>query len=190
MTTIRLVSLVAVVAMSVACGGSSGTSDGENASRDDVELKGDTAACDSLPMPAISCESGKTVAACDTSSGKAQWKITCEAESTTLPGAWGGEGIRLDIDEKLNGTLEFDCGGGAFSGIALDAKGEFNVVGTFTRGVPLVGPGQEEPKPVPAKYWGSAKGGTMTLYVQPDDSPDSSVFTLTLGSDPVLRKCQ
>lgn len=188
--TTRWISVVALGAMLMACGGSS-TSDGEGKSAsDNIELKGDTAACDNVPIPEIACATGKTVATCDTSSASAQWKITCAEESSKLEGKWGGEGIRLDIDAKLNGTIEFDCGGGAFSAIALDAKGEFSLTGTFTRGVPIVGPGEEEPKPVASKYWGSVSGSTMKLYVQPENSPDSSVFTLTLGSEPVLHKCQ
>ena len=191
MKTTRWMSWAAMVVLVSGC--SAKSTEGENAGSDDVKLEGDTSACEGLPMSAIGCAEGEAVASCDVSSGKAAWKISCNDVSedlASLEGKWGGQGIELTIDAKANGAILYDCGGGGFEGITRDTKGDFSLVGTHTRGVPILQPGEEEPQPKPAKYWGNVKGKTMTLYVQTELSPDTSVFTLTFGTDAVLHTCQ
>ena len=103
---------------------------------------------------------------------------------------WGGTHVGLEVTSE-GATLEFDCASGTMTQAAkLDAKGNFEVPGTFTR---------EHPGPVmrdgngaaSAMYSGSIQGNTMKLRItsgpQHEDMGD---FVLVRGKQGRVFKCK
>ncbi len=115
--------------------------------------------------------------------------------SPTMPsvpfGPWGGDHIALTA-AAAGSHVEFDCAHGDIPGpIALDARNDFSVSGTFVR--ERGGPIQVPPPPPdshPAVYAGAINGDMMTLTVQLTDSNTLiGVFTLSRASPGRLVKC-
>jgi len=81
--------------------------------------------------------------------------------SGSITGTWGGDGVRLTIDQT-GAVILFGCGGGFISDpLALDPEGRFESDGTFWFGGgadPVAGRPQR-----PARYFGFLKGATMKL---------------------------
>jgi hypothetical protein len=106
-------------------------------------------------------------------------------------GTWGGQGIRIEVDEP-GAEIEFDCARGRIPGpIAIDEKGGFEVQGVLVRESP--GPIRvgHEPKEQPARYAGSVEEKTMTLRVMLTDSSETfGTYSLTQGSAGRVRKCR
>ena len=104
---------------------------------------------------------------------------------------WGGEGVSLEVSAG-GATLEFDCAHGAIlQGIRPNARGEFQVPGTYTpeRGGPIQK--NNPPRDLPATYKGSISGHNMHLQiVLTQDSEALPLYTLTQGADARLRKCR
>lgn len=87
--------------------------------------------------------------------------------------------------------LAFDCAHGDLpSDPVMDARGQFDANGTYTRehGGPIrVG---ELPDVHPARYAGSVTGRTMVLAVTLTDTGESiGTFTLAYGSSGAVVKC-
>jgi hypothetical protein len=112
------------------------------------------------------------------------------APSPALTGTWGGDHIALTVADT--GThSEFDCAHGDIPGaLTVDARGDFDVSGTFVRehGGPIrVG---DVPDSHPAAYLGSVTGTTMVLTVRLTDTNEViGTFTLSQGAPGRVVKC-
>jgi hypothetical protein len=103
-------------------------------------------------------------------------------------GSWGGEHVALQVEERLI-RIELDCAHGAIDGeVVLDARGRFDVMGTYT---PEGGPttaGDEQR--LPARYSGSLAAGVMKLVVALGEGRGAPIeLTLGRGKAARLRKC-
>ena len=110
-------------------------------------------------------------------------------EHTVTTGMWGGEHAILVVS-KSSAEVEFDCARGRITQpITLDKHGNFNVAGTFTpeHGGPVRR--DEDTPPVQARYTGHVEGDTLTLKVTLEKEVVGT-YTLTRGSQPILRKCR
>jgi hypothetical protein len=104
-------------------------------------------------------------------------------------GTWGGEHIILEVSEK-GAEVEFDCAHGRTSQpMTLNQRGDFDIPGTFApeHGGPVRMDEPENSKP--ARYSGHVVGDTMTLTVT-QEKEKIGTFTLTRGTQPMLRKCR
>lgn len=113
------------------------------------------------------------------------------ASTTRLPpGLWGGEHIRLVVEET-GARLEFDCAHGSTSSpFTLDERQSFDFEGVYVseRG------GPERPGRAPdthaARYAGRVEGDKMFLSVTLKDATQAlGTYTLTRGASPLLFKC-
>lgn len=106
-------------------------------------------------------------------------------------GVWGGQHVRAEVSPG-GVQIEFDCAFGAIpEAVSLDAKGRFDVVGTFT--AQHAGPVQrdEENNGRPVHYSGQVKEQEMTLTItDPATKEVLGNFTLRHGSDGRLMKCR
>lgn len=114
---------------------------------------------------------------------------TAAAAAVVAAGLWGGEHISLAV-EAGSAYVEFDCAHGSIPApLALDAAGRFAVAGTYVQEGGAMA--QEPPPGRPAQYEGLVSGQTMTLTATTtDDQQRIGPFTLALGQEPQLRKCQ
>jgi hypothetical protein len=105
-------------------------------------------------------------------------------------GSWGsaqssGLDNRLLTVTAAGATLQSECANGVIEGTVLvDSLGRFDVAGSYQIQAGPVG------LPRPARFIGSAIGGTMTLVVLlTDDSQTVGPFTLTFGQAPRIGYC-
>lgn len=105
-------------------------------------------------------------------------------------GRWGGDGVVVQVGEQ-GARLEFSCAHGTIDEpLAVDARGRFDLRGTYVneRG----GPVREDEAPPPrARYVGELDGDRLRLsitLVQPERPVGA--FTLTHGRAVRLVKCQ
>ncbi len=116
-----------------------------------------------------------------------------ERVSGLAEGTWGGRGVVLRVT-AAGAEVEFDCAHGLIEGrIELDARGSFDVAGTF---VPEGGPdsvpaeGGAGEKSLKARYRGRVEGKKMTLDVSvAETGGGTGELTLTHGQEPRLEKC-
>jgi len=105
-------------------------------------------------------------------------------------GVWGGDHIAMTITES-SVHVELDCAHGDVPGaISIDARNQFDVVGTFVR---------EHGGPVregevldtrPARYTGSLTSSGMTLTIQQTDTSQViGTFVLVQGAQGRILKC-
>jgi hypothetical protein len=110
-------------------------------------------------------------------------------DKAVTTGTWGGEHVIFEVSEK-GADVEFDCARGQISQpIALNQRGDFDVLGTYS---PEHGGPVRRDEPVtstPARYSGHVLGDTMTVTVT-QGKEKVGTFTLTRGARPVLRKCR
>jgi hypothetical protein len=110
--------------------------------------------------------------------------------SPMATGVWGGDHVAMKVTDAAT-HLELDCAhGDILAAITVDARGLFDVAGTFVR---------EHGGPVregevldsrPAKYSGSVISTTMKLTIRLDDSNEPiGTFTLVRGSSGRVLKC-
>ena len=112
--------------------------------------------------------------------------LTCDRSPSgpsPLPaGSWGGDHIALTINATAT-HIEFDCAHGEIpTALAVDARNEFDVPGTFVRehGGPI-----REGEPAdshPARYAGSVTGRMMVLTVRLTDGTEP-IGTYALSRD-------
>ncbi len=105
-------------------------------------------------------------------------------------GTWGGNHIRLVVGAE-GAEVEYDCAHGSIKPpLAVDSEGRFDLLGTHT--IERPGPvrlGQDPPSR-PVSFEGRLEGKQMTLKVTFTDTAESvGEFTLTHGSEGLLRKC-
>lgn len=106
-------------------------------------------------------------------------------------GLWGGVHIAIEIG-ATSATIEYDCAHGTIKGpLTFDSRGRFSWSGTHTR----EGPGPIRlgrlPKSLPAIFFGSIKGDTMTMTVKLMDTNEVvETYTLKRGSQGRVRKCK
>lgn len=104
---------------------------------------------------------------------------------------WGGEHVRIEFKDG-DGRVEFDCAHGTITDpLKTDSEGRFALNGTYVR---------EGPGPIrlnvprvsqPARYSGTIKGDEMSLSVTLNNtSQEIGTFTLTRGSEGLIRKCR
>jgi len=122
---------------------------------------------------------------------KQQQTPPAAAAPTRLPlGLWGGEHIRLEVNET-GARLEFDCAHGSVaSPITLDGRLHFDFEGVYVseRGGPER-PGQT-PDTHTARYTGRVEGDKMFLSVALKHlNQNLGTYTLTRGAEPLLVKC-
>jgi hypothetical protein len=104
-------------------------------------------------------------------------------------GEWGGEHVRLTVDEN-GGRIEFDCAHGRLEGpLALDRSGRFDVKGS------LVGEGgpvqkDEAESGRPARYHGETHGQHMRLEVTLESGESAGIFSLVRNGRAKLVKCR
>jgi hypothetical protein len=106
------------------------------------------------------------------------------------PGRWGGARVRLEVGERGDASVEFDCAHGTIEKLAPDSGGDFSARGLFVkeRGGPVRAEGGEEGEP--ARYSGKVTGKTMTLRVVLEGSGEEvGSYTLTHGKGTRLTKC-
>jgi hypothetical protein len=113
------------------------------------------------------------------------------ARPTALPdGSWGGNHIAITVG-ATGSKIEFDCAHGHIDGaFVLDAAGEFELSGTFSkeRGGPIRRDDREQP--LPAVYSGRVDGDRMTLTIRLRDAKETlGDFTLGRDKTPRLVKC-
>lgn len=116
-------------------------------------------------------------------------QLDAESSARTISsGVWGGEHIRMDIN-KDGAEIEFDCASGTITRpIALDAKRQFRVEGTFRRQIPA--PAQaNDTASTNAIYLGTLHGDTMRLQVSVSGVDGVQSFTLVKGNEGHLTKC-
>ncbi len=105
-------------------------------------------------------------------------------------GSWGGDHVRLDLEEA-GGTLEYDCAYGTIEpGWTLTDEGRFT--GSGEHFIEHGGPVQEgEVIPArPADYSGTIDGDRMDLTVTLTDSAQViGEFTLQRGSEGQILRC-
>ena len=111
--------------------------------------------------------------------------------SSLVPaGAWGGDHVTLTVADTAT-HLEFDCAHGDIPGaLAADARGQFDVAGTFVRehGGPIRQ--GEAPDSHPAMYYGSVSSMAMVLTIRLGDSAEIiGPFNLVRGSSGRVVKC-
>ncbi len=103
---------------------------------------------------------------------------------------WGGNGIRLTIEEK-KATVEYACGDGEITGrLKVDGLGNFRANGFHSRVRP--GPVREGvgDQSQPARYEGRISGRKMTLKVTLIESKEIiGNFDLTRDAVPRLHRC-
>jgi hypothetical protein len=117
--------------------------------------------------------------------------LTGPTDRTTLAaGSWGGQHVGLTVTAAAT-TIEFDCAHGRIEGaIPLDARGRFDVSGTFV----LEHGGPARPDEVAdtrrARYVGSTAGSVMDLTVTiTEPTGDVGTFSLALGQTGHFVKC-
>ncbi len=104
-------------------------------------------------------------------------------------GAWGGEGVALQVTVE-GGNLEFDCAVGTIDEPIEGGGRSFTLDGTFTLG--FGGPEMEgmEPDIHPAIWMGVIEGDVMTLSGRfGDDETPLGPYRLRKEAQPLLRKC-
>lgn len=110
--------------------------------------------------------------------------------SILSPGAWGANGIALDVTDA-GAQVEYDCASGEITEkLNLDSDGNFSVNGTHTPRAP--GPIRVgfEPKPEAARYEGKISGDAMTLKVILTASGTTvGEYALKRGVTPRMHRC-
>ena len=104
-------------------------------------------------------------------------------------GDWGGEHVRLTVDDA-GGTIEFDCAHGKLPGpLALDDGGRFDVKGSLVgEGGPVQKDGAENARP--ARYRGETDGQRMSLEVTLEGGASAGTFALARNGRARLVKCR
>lgn len=112
-------------------------------------------------------------------------------EGRVAEGMWGGLHLRVSVSADA-AQLEFDCAHGEISvPFQIDAEGNFDLSGTYTR----EGPGPirigREPSARPARYAGHVEGERMTLSVRLEgaDKPLGE-YSLLRGAAGRIVKCR
>ncbi len=104
-------------------------------------------------------------------------------------GEWGGEHVRLTVDDA-GGAIEFDCAHGKLPGpLALDDRGRFDVKGSLVgEGGPVLKDEAENARP--ARYRGETDGQRMSLEVTLEGGESAGTFTLARNGRVRLFKCR
>lgn len=102
-------------------------------------------------------------------------------------GAWGGSDASLVVD-ATGASAEFNCSHGRIEEpLVLQDDDGFSAAGYWVR---EGGPQPDIEDRRPATYSGRSDGHTLTLRVKVIDPPrDLGPFTLVLGENAVLHKC-
>lgn len=104
---------------------------------------------------------------------------------------WGGEHVRIAFKDG-EARVDFDCAHGTISDpLKTDSEGRFFLNGTYVREGP--GPIRRNVQRLsqPARYSGTIKGEEMSLTLTlTDTSQEIGTFTLTRGSEGLIRKCR
>jgi len=112
-------------------------------------------------------------------------------ENRLAAGTWGGQHLRLQVEDKGAVSLDFDCATGSIEKApVLDAKGSFDVEGRLQRehGGPVRK--DEETSGVPVRYKGTVQGKVLTLTIVPAQGDPDGPYTLEHGSDGRIFKCR
>jgi hypothetical protein len=104
---------------------------------------------------------------------------------------WGGEHVRIEFNDG-EARVDFDCAHGTITDpLKSDSEGRFALNGTYVREGP--GPTRLNVPRVsqPARYSGTIKNDEMSLNVTLNNSSQEiGTFTLTRGSEGLIRKCR
>jgi len=113
-------------------------------------------------------------------------------EAGPLPtGTWAGPGLTLAVG-RSGASAEFDCANGAVTQrLRVDNAGALRAAGWYApnSGGP-VGPDEPTPTTQHASWVGTWSGRQLTLSVQLSSGTSLGPFSLALGADPQLEKCQ
>jgi hypothetical protein len=126
------------------------------------------------------------------SSRRSKEGLAVSVQTDKLPvGVWGGRHINAEVTDK-GATFEFDCASGSIDQpIVLDAKGAFQLEGSFAPEHP--GPVQRDQagQSRRVRYAGKMIGEELTLTMTAlDNKEDLGAFTLTHGNEGRLTKCR
>lgn len=142
------------------------------------------------PQKASARQSRKSKKARRTSVQKKQTPPVVETATRLPHGLWGGEHVRLEVDET-GARLEFDCAHSTVAApVTLDGQMHFDFEGVYVseRGGPER-PGQTPDTHI-ARYTGRVEGDQMFLSITLKDlKQDLGTYTLTRGANPLLFKC-
>jgi hypothetical protein len=114
------------------------------------------------------------------------------APTKTVPnGVWGGEHIRMEVNDS-GADIEFDCARGSISQrLELDDKGRFKVQGIYLaeRPAPAAVDGGSTASGVKATYTGTLSGSSLRLQVLIEGQDTTRTFDLVQGDQGHLAKC-
>src|SRR5262245_23188083 len=109
------------------------------------------------------------------------------SDTAMARGVWGGDQLIVEIVAD-GADVEFECARGRITkSVKLDARGDFDLPGTFTPQTP--GPTRDDAAGAPARYRGHVEGDTLTLTVT-QGSAKLGPYTLTRDRRPILKKCR
>lgn len=118
------------------------------------------------------------------------WSTAFIAYGANLPvGEWGGERVRLSVDER-GAVIQTDCASGHVAGpIKLGVDGSFVAGGSFAEhsGGPQRADGATSQ--ADARFSGHVRGDTMRLSVQRSGGQAALEFTLRRGATVKLVRC-
>jgi hypothetical protein len=116
-------------------------------------------------------------------------KMTRQTQTAVSQGNWGGEGIRMSIEENSS-AIEFACANAEISEkLLMDQSGNFKASGFFIRQRP--GPQREgEPQRLAAKFSGTVSGKNMSLKLTLTDSGETiGEYSLEQGKNVRIHRC-
>ena len=104
-------------------------------------------------------------------------------------GAWGGEHVRLIVDDS-GGTIEFDCAHGTLDRpLTLDGSGRFDVGGSLVaEGGPVLKDAVRNGRSV--RFRGKIDGQHMTLELTLEGGQSAGTFSLARNGRARLVKCR
>jgi hypothetical protein len=124
------------------------------------------------------------------SDSRGNTKTTIGQRADDVKGAWGGDGISMEVTNS-GAEISYDCAHGSITEkIVPDREGKFVVKGVHVKEHPGPIRVDEDASGQPAIYQGSIDGNTMTLTVKLSGSDETiGTFTLTRGKTGRVRRC-
>ena len=110
----------------------------------------------------------------------------------TVVESWGGTGIGLMVLSDGSAQIQFDCGSGSVPANRwLAGQSRNKAVGTMTPHTGVRPPPGYQPRQLKATYSATTNvpAGKMSLTVKITGQGPAQIYRLSLGAEPVLRRC-